>query len=188
MKRRLFNILSALSVMLLLSVLVLWRVDYGNTPPDLTTWRIFTVFGWSVGVGAGGFSVHHYRKLSQPQSVDNGTGGIDPGLSVRVVGQSWEKWGVRYRASPHWNWGQRNPPLVGGVLDLWTVSYRSAATVTATLPALWLGTMCWRCLRGRRPVPGTCTQCGYDLRASNERCPECGTAIPAQTASSGGKT
>ncbi|MCX5661026.1 MAG: hypothetical protein NTW19_15160 [Planctomycetota bacterium] len=49
------------------------------------------------------------------------------------------------------------------------------ALLAAVLPGAWL-MIALR--RGRRALPpGMCTECGYDLRASQLACPECGKPI-----------
>ena len=53
--------------------------------------------------------------------------------------------------------------------------YWFVALATGALPALWAG-LWWR--RRRIRGPGLCAACGYDLRASTEQCPECGTSVP----------
>ena len=51
----------------------------------------------------------------------------------------------------------------------------SVVAATALLPAVWLLRAQSRRNRRRRQQ---CVNCGYDLRASPKRCPECGTAAP----------
>jgi hypothetical protein len=65
-------------------------------------------------------------------------------------------------------------------LRLVTSPHWAIAVIAAALPGVWL--MVWRRRRRRFPA-GCCVVCGYDLRASKDRCPECGTAIAAKVSS-----
>ncbi len=51
----------------------------------------------------------------------------------------------------------------------------SLALISAAIPALWIV----RRYR-RRQLHGMCAHCGYDLRATPDRCPECGS-VPLKT-------
>jgi hypothetical protein len=50
----------------------------------------------------------------------------------------------------------------------------------SVLPLVWVGR--YRRFRGRRRSTGGCVNCGYDLRATPNRCPECGTVATMPSA------
>ena len=86
---------------------------------------------------------------------------------------------------PHWfrinSWvfhsGVRIDLGNGNRVGYWFVDLPIAALL---LYPLVLTLVIWRFLRGRHePRPGHCPACGYDLRASQHRCPECGVPIPS---------
>src|SRR5690349_5859684 len=51
--------------------------------------------------------------------------------------------------------------------------------ILAVLPAWWLRLASEK---RRRIKTGACVACGYDLRATPDRCPECGTEVSAKAA------
>jgi hypothetical protein len=60
----------------------------------------------------------------------------------------------------------------------WSVGQGVVVLATAVLPTVWAVR---RRFGPHRWSPGHCRVCDYDLRASPDRCPECGTASPAKT-------
>jgi hypothetical protein len=76
--------------------------------------------------------------------------------------------------------GFRFGGLRGPAGSLWNlaVPYWFICSASLALPA-WATCHCWG--ERRRKRPGLCGRCGYDLRCTPDRCPECGTApaVPA---------
>jgi hypothetical protein len=99
--------------------------------------------------------------------------------------------GDRY-ASAGVTW-QAIPPGTPGWLALrgWDVRLPSTlvCAVTAILPLVVGGTSLVRLRHRRRSMKESrCVNCGYDLRASPQRCPECGRAVVAVVASGAAPT
>lgn len=68
----------------------------------------------------------------------------------------------------------------GWIVD---IPFAHLAALALLFPALWLLLRFRKSfVRLRRQKIGLCAACGYDLRASPERCPECGTAVPREVA------
>jgi hypothetical protein len=69
-----------------------------------------------------------------------------------------------------------------GVKEFTVVPYRPLLAAVAALPVCWLMAVIggWKRQRRikRRELMALCPTCGYDLRASPDRCPECGS-VPA---------
>jgi hypothetical protein len=93
-------------------------------------------------------------------------------INERVVGRN-------LREAGQWYWTASQPDVFGNPDQYAEAGVRTILVVTAfaLLPALWYAAVV---RRGRRSAQGHCRICGYDLRATPDRCPECGFEPPAR--------
>lgn len=184
MKRCLFNLVVAASLVLCVASAVLWvRSSYVD---DLF------FYGAAGGTyreirstdGIAFFRIVKPCPVSYPFTRRSSTTGPPPFMPSRAGGDYWlPGWLMLVKGVGAF--GAPTAPQVpwSGMM----VYYRGPAIATALLPLLWLtlnGRRTWQRItegyptRNRRLRAGLCPACGYDLRASIERCPECGAAIP----------
>ena len=194
MRRRLLNLLTAVSLLLCVAVLALWVRSYNVG--DRLTWthlerragfldsRFVTLYS-----GAGAFMVERRAGTE--------TGAL---LSAHHFGESgfrWEQrshpyyprnidsfWGTSYEGMGFWwmrNRGESDEPdyLEKPRTRAWSdhlvvVPWWSLATLSLILPAVRALASVRRMRRRRHEKSGLCSACGYDLRATPGRCPECG--------------
>src|SRR3954464_11233414 len=163
MKRRLLNLLVLLSLLLCMAVVALWvrcyfaadGVGVGQTIMVSTGGRL------CLAVPYGAMPYAHgklFRVIGDRERLALGLL-----LFGRQPGVQWEAAGFEYR----------DAAVTGGGLRLYALPWWVIALGFAVAPA-WRGLRTWR--RRHLLRPALCPSCGYDLRATPDRCPECGTA------------
>ena len=198
MKRHLLNLLTPLSLALFVVVAALWVRSYfvyehvGRITPDHGARIVRSASGrlhfarhswWDHTFSMTGEWEHHrgvqasddwpQREYQRPEDETLGF--------AHYVGTAYSWPGHIYpnvnplvtpRSDPRW-WRDN--------YNAWVVPHWALATLTGALPAWWLRRHPPRTWESpparRRRARGLCPRCGYDLRATPERCPECG-AVP----------
>jgi hypothetical protein len=182
MRRRLLNFVAATSLLLAVAVAVLWAWSYGTCAQASygaggTTSRMVSLYSWRgslhVWVNRADRSPawpQHPPKwgwVTSPRVMHDTTLANEPSrfgfLGVVFASHDRVSSGTLPDAVPY----TMHDQFIGAIVPYWLIE-----CVLLALGFLWLA----RRRRRRTPLSGLCRRCGYDLRATPDRCPECGTA------------
>ena len=181
MRSRLFTLLSAPSLLLFIVIALLWPVSYiasfstaatyvSTDTPSQLSWR---GLGLHTNCGTLDLRLQHLNVVApyRAQYPAYGTGWIC-GTNVREA-----EYPPRFdrKLGFHYNFGSKSTGLNAGSSYAISAPHWFLLILFGLLPARRLDLH-----RRHRHAPGLCPTCGYDLRASKDRCPEGGTPIAAK--------
>jgi hypothetical protein len=189
MRRKLLNLATALSLVLPCAVAVLWVRSYWTADVAGVVRQVPTPHSRLVWSANGDVTYRHQASPPGSKAVYQSPGwiyGHGPANArddFVFFGSNVHRFlGVTY-ADNVWK-SSRGDPLNGEREILVRVPYWLLLAATGALPIKRL-LLRRRRRRAARAAAGLCAVCGYDLRASPDRCPECGTvreATPATAA------
>jgi hypothetical protein len=169
MKRRLFNLAAAVSLGMMLASVAMWMWTY-RIGRAIDFNGDYTVDGMHdalhVGAHRGWLKLTRLADLGSEYPQAARTIHLESYWSDATTAASAAHVGVFYLDSRH---------LVTGWWSV-GVQFWLLAILTGVFPLFWF-VRYWR--NRTRLSGGRCAHCGYDLRATPERCPECGTAAAA---------
>jgi hypothetical protein len=180
MRRRLLNLLTLLSLLLCVASVALWVRSYAAsdrvTHDQLDVDGDFSdLTGWLIETGEGGVGVSRGRLHQAGRPVDELYQGWawEPGEPVNLT-EVWVGIPMTFgnRMGFFWTDDQSVTPYTSMRTRSVGFPVWPLAALTALLPAARLYR---RLVRRRRYGAGRCRTCGYDLRATPDQCPECGT-------------
>ena len=152
MKRRIFTFVSALSLIAALGSALAWVASY---PGGILYTSSIAGTGYIVTGHRGWLCVYQRRPLISIRSPSAKVWRKVVGFEIGVL---------------------QLPPGQGTDREL-RVHFAYPLFLAVFLPSVWV-VLCWR-RRVRARRLRLCPSCGYDMRASEGRCPECGAPIPA---------
>ena len=174
MKRRLFTIFSVLSLLMCIATAAIWVRSYwiADHVTDFILHRGDSGFDQICASTVNGSILVGYldRQGSLPPSEVAGL--KYEAVHMRVPRDTpARRWGFGY-----WDGSKPNVSMICWEVwwPLWVLMLPMAA-----LPGAWLIVRARARERQKRVMRHLCVHCGYDVRASKERCPECGTPIAA---------